>query len=186
MKKSLVGAGLIAWGLALSACGAPPESPVPPHLERIEYLERNLVGLYRDVDSDYFDKVIFVYDNGGGTVENLNPETQYGTLYVMLEHSNFEKPLHFELLSIRDHPFTENDGTFDEIVLMYYDATDDEEWKCQLWRYQITDDDLIERIDLHYDRSTEEAYRALTEGKESYSTVIGEREWKEFRGLCGH
>ncbi len=178
-------AGLLALGSALGACG--PQ--VPPHLERIEYLERHLGSRMVDVESNFFTKAIFAYDDGRGNAEDASPETRIGTIYVMLVRSNGEKPLDYYLLSVRDTELHGNDGDVDKVVLYRINEEGGEDWNCELWRYEIPDEGLLKRLDKHYERSTRAAYLALTEGdggEKSYSTSVGEGEWHKLSTLCGH
>ncbi len=186
MKKRIIAAtGLIGLGILCSGCDAPRDD-IPAHIERIEYLEDNLDAKMIDVDSEFFGDVIFSYDDGRGYVEDVSPETRRGTLYTMLQRSNGKKPLDYYLLSVRDTELFGHDGDVDQVVLIRYNAKTEEEWNCKLWRYEITDDELVETLDEHYELSTEAAYLALTEGKESYRTIVGKAEWKQLAELCGH
>lgn len=180
VKKAALGL-LAAGGLAAMCSG----SNVPPHLERIEYLERHLGSRMVDVESNFFTKAIFAYDDGRGNAEDASPETRIGTIYVMLIRSNGEKPLDYYLLSVRDTELHGNDGDVDKVVLYRIDDEGGEDWNCELWRYEIPDEGLLKRLDKHYERSTEAAYLALTEGEDSYRTVIGEGEWHKLSTLCG-
>lgn len=180
--KKIAAGVLLLGGLAAMCTG----SGVPPHLERIEYLEEHLVGKTMKVNSRYFGNAIFVYDDGRGLADDASPETRAGTIYVMLERSNSKKPLDYYLLSVRDTDLHGNDGDVDMVVLVRYDGRTDERWSCDLQRSEIPDEKLLEDLDRHYELSTEAVYLALTEGKESYRTIIGEGEWHKLSELCGH
>ena len=159
---------------------------IPTHVERIAFLEKNLLSLRMDVDSEYFTKVIFAYDDGrGDSQDDADAAKRQGIIYTMLERSNYVRPLHYEMLSIRDLPFTES-GEVDMVYLSYFDSTSGEDWRCELWRYQITDDGLLERLDAHYEASTEAAYRGLTEGATRYTPGVGEQEFDQLKEFCGH
>lgn len=182
VKKAVL--GLLAVGGLAAICSG---SNVPPHLERIEYLEQHLTGLYLKVDSGFFKEGIFVYDDGISTSEGEpSPDTRMGTIYVMLVRSNGKKPLDYYLLSVRDTPLHGNDGDVDKAVIYRINDEGGEDWSCELWRHEIPDEGLLKRLDKHYERSTEAAYLALTEGEKGYSTIIGEGEWHKLSELCGH
>lgn len=160
---------------------------IPPHLERIAFLEKNLLALSMGVDSKYFTKVIFAYDDGRGNSQgdDAGASTRQGIIYTMLERSNYVRPLHYEMLSIRDLPYTET-GEVDMVYLYYFDATSGEDRKCELWRYQIRDDDLLARLDAHYEASTEAAYRGLTEGLRSYRPGLTGQDYDRLWEFCGN
>ena len=181
LKKAAL--GLLAIGGLAAMCSG---SKVPPHLERIEYFEEHLSILRMDVRSRYFEEVIFVYDNGRGMAEEVSPETRHGTIYVMLEKNNKEKPLDFYLLSVRDTELLGHDGDVDQIVLYRYNEESGEDWNCKLWRHEVPDKGLIKKLDRHYELSTKWGYLALTEGGDDYITVIGEGEWHKLSEFCGH
>lgn len=182
VKKAAL--GLLAVGGLAAMCSGPK---VPPHLERIEYLEQHLTGLYMKVNSRFYNDALFVYDDGRSTSEGEpSPDTRMGTIYVMLVRSNGKKPLDYYMLSVRDTPLHGNDGDVDKAVIYRINDRGGEDWSCDLWRHEIPDEDLLNRLDRHYERSTEAAYLAITEGKDSYRPIIGVGEWHKLSELCGH